>query len=295
MLVWLIVMISLLSSGLGRVKAQGPKPVLLRYSHPAGKRLIYEIKSTMDINSLGKTYKFLVKMKEIYQLQNAKKDGFLNLLLELTDVQESYYISSRLFRGDHYNLLKGKYSFSLSPKGIISDFAYFASENSRAGRKHPSEFALVTFDMDYFNQFPILPDHPVTVGDSWTSERTIKRMLLSKGFEMKISDSSTFHIKKETSKDGFGCFEIEMVSQTTGHMLKELGDILMVMDMDGKYKTNILFDYERGIIRRLKSEGKFYFIGAPFGMRDEIGYESKQEMVGTSEMKLISIEPIEDG
>jgi len=98
----------------------------------------------------------------------------------------------------------------------------------------------------YSVNFPILPDHPVALGDKWTSEHT-DTVKVGDGSTITKSNTEYTLIQKE-KKDGHECLNIGFVSksETTGKMT-QMG-MEMFLEGDGETRGAIWLDPVLGIV-----------------------------------------------
>ena len=238
----------------GFVHAQEGKRVLLKYAYPPGKKVTYKHTEKLLFTG-GIPIEMTSDHKSIEWLTESHEDGSFTVAAELSDVNESTLISSRLIQRESLGLLAQKeFGFNLTPTGILTNFVPPSLEDINASEQDAAQMTITNLELGYASLFE-LPEYPVQVGDSWTSEREYKvNYDIGEGIEGSTFLSSTHRIKKATKKDGFQCFEIEERSQINMRVYMNLGKMSFIRAGTGTVKGKWFFDYERGLVQKYEAK-----------------------------------------
>ena len=251
----ILVTISLLLLIPQQLPAGEGEPVLLSYRHPEGQQAVYKIKRSIDLEMDKLDCRVLLEHKCIERLTGLGDDGILNLSILYKDLTESITVGGKPGERGVYSLLIDRpFGIQLSPQGALTGFT---SPNVDAVDIYNLELVeLLVPGLELYSRLsaPALPDRPVRVGDTWTAEREYGASFAQIGKEAKVKVASTFEVKKAKKEKGSWCFEIQEKSTFTSHEIYVFGDQVMSAEGSGNGEGKLLFDYERGLIRKYESK-----------------------------------------
>jgi len=235
--------------------AEGQQPVLLRYRYPEGKKLIYQSKSSVNMSRQGLSIQSLSDRKVTETLVETLEGGEMRISVVFSDLQESVLIGSKLVPQAEQAMLEGKpFECGLTPRGEPTDFVPPSYEGVPLSQEKAMMLLVANLELEYMSSTMQFPEHPVKIGDSWTSERQSKIQYdyETLGFnatfeEGSLTISSTFRIQKAKKNKGTWCFEIKQEADFTIHVAEVVGDLEIVSKGSGKADGKWLFDYERGL------------------------------------------------
>jgi len=274
----------------GPLLAEDGGGVLLKYAYPPGKQAVYKHKDRVQMNLGGTTAEMISEYKTTERLARAEESGSFGVAVVLSDISESTLVSSHLIQREVMALLAGdEFGFSLSPNGTVSDFWPPSMKKVYAGDRDAMQATITNLEVGYASLFPELPDRPVGVGDSWSSEREYRVTYdVLGGIEGSVLLSSTHRVKKAKRKDGSRCFEIEDVTQIASRGYLNFGEISVVSEGSGTIKGKWLFDYETGLVRKHETKAKISAQSIPVGVEDAEPLES--HYTAWSKRELVAIE-----
>ena len=276
---FLFLLISVLFIYQGPILTQEKDGILLRYKYPENKKLTYNNENWVEIGISRSHVKIMRKMTTEEQLTIATDEGGSNLSVLISDIDGSAMVGNRLTVGKIIRNLKGEeFRYSLSPTGEISGIVYPSMAKARTEKEMEYlEHIISEIELDLSRFHFQLPEKPVKVGDSWSS--TFKS-----GDEYKSGETDTdfittnnFTVKKETKKSGFKCFEIEVKSNVEAQLPLNLGEYSIIYKGSGNTESEIVFDYERGLLIKYESKGTLNvnIEGYPNPVLDKVIYELK--------------------
>jgi hypothetical protein len=249
------------------IPTAGATQELLRYKSQPDKQLIYEHQTSTLIDTKHLRYQHPAKWKATEKVRHTD-DGELEVSAIYTKVDETLSLKhhppqrssggpgrEELILHEVRGLLKNKdFSHRMTPQGALTSFTAPNDEGVRHRDKDPFHSVLSALEFECATRFPELPSDAVSVGDTWTSERTRSVAVPAMEDSSTISVVSTFKVKKAKKNKGFACFEIEgeVEVNSVGYIIA--GEVSFVESGSGKGKIKLLFDYERGLIQKYEAE-----------------------------------------
>ena len=271
--------------------AEGQEPVLLRYRYPEGKKLIYQSKSSLNMSLPGSHIQALADLKITEELAETRESGEMRISVVFSDVHASVLIGSRFAPQTEQAVLEGRpFEYGLTPRGEPADFVPPSYEGVPLSQEKAMMLQVANLELICMSSTKQFPEHPLKVGDSWTSERQSKIHYDYESLGIKatfeegmLTISSTYRIKKAKKNDGYWCFEIEEDSKVTTLMAEVFGDQELVTEGSGKVEGKWLFDYERGLTRKYEAKQELE-------SKSTIAGETEQESLNTKRKEYTKME-----
>lgn len=263
--------------------------ILLRYSYPEGKKLVFKNSKSIDMaHDLGN----IIIMNEsttIEQLAESENENIFSFSIEVSKIKGSSYVGRELKVGKEYNQLAGrKFIITVTDDGKVTEVVTPSLDDIKSDKeKKVIESLIDNMELDFKNALFVLPEEPVSVGHEWTTSEEDKVDYNVENLEGGYITNNEFKIKKEKKKDGFKCFEIEGKHQVSVNLLFNFGEFSMVLEGNGEMKSKQLFDYERGIMQKTEMKGttevQMMFIGIPeaqpAGVISEISFKRELKKI----------------
>lgn len=237
------------------VHAKSPDPTPLRYAYPQNQTALYKNNSYTDIGMSGMS---ILLQSEWMSHENATQNqDTLRINTTYKDISESILVSSQLIQQPIFSLLDKKpFSFSITQTGDLTQFTPPKPNFTRIDNFEIFEMLITSLEFIQMRYFPELPPNPVTIGDTWTSNRTHAVKYTTINIDGTLEETSTYTIKKIKKIDGHACFEIEIKSQTTARTFTTLGELSFIEDGTTESKGKMWFDFKRGLILKYELKGK---------------------------------------
>jgi hypothetical protein len=168
-------------------------------------------------------------------------------------------------------LLGKKVSLLLSPRGELSKFAGFealpqietAPEHTLDEQKYMNEMKSI---------FPVLADHPVAEGDTWSSERIVREDAPGGGVST-ATINTTYKLMGEAVYQDRDCLRIDASSTFSVKGSGQNRGNPFTIDMSGTGTSTIYFSQEMGMMLEMsgksKAEGSFDSMGMKIPVVDE--------------------------
>jgi len=233
-----------------KLKEEPQKGLILKYNMPKKQVLKYQTLSqftqnleimgnTMEVK-MGREYEFSVKTKEF-------KDNIFQLSITIDSMDINVVTPQEEFSPELDNVIGKSFDMTLSPLGKELDLSGAESIYwELPGEKH----SVVS---DYQTVFPDLPDKPVEVGDTWTSQSVISEKSGNNESQINLENLNT--LTGFETIDGFEC--VKITSEFTGIMDGKGEQEGVKLNSSGEIKgTDIwYFAHKEGIFVKIITEG----------------------------------------
>ena len=234
--------------------AQGKDPVVLRYQYPEGKQLTYKYRNTTELDLGGISARAMIEWQSNEKLARRSGEDTLHVSVVYSDIGESILVSSRLIQQAIFGSMADKpFQFSISPRGALTHFIPPSAQKVDFTQLDLFEFMSANLELSHATLFPHLPEHPVAVGDTWTTKRKHSVPYQNIGSEGSVTVSSTYTVKKAKKNKGHWGFEIEEKNEISTHVFNSFGEISVITDGKGTAKGKFFLDYERGLITKYET------------------------------------------
>ena len=256
-----ILMLLLLSAAmfsvgfLGPGDFQGGKLYELKYHLAAGTKFV--------ITSTGTTESVLDQMgtemasdiqgtgEDIYVVQSADKDKGLSIELEMGERTQDVSSTMGSDSTDFSELIGKKVKFVLLPNGEVEGFEGFEDlpEITTAGGDTLTE---TLYRLGVEQTFPMLPEKPVKLGDSWTDTQDIEVPLGA--YVLNSHSDTTYTLIEEVKKDGLDCLKIAVAGTEilTGDF--EQQGTALTIERETTSEGFLYFAYEKGMFLSMEIE-----------------------------------------
>lgn len=239
----------------GTASAKDPEPQQLRYQYPENKQLEFKYNEALDMKMSEGSLLAQVEWKSLEMGKN--ETDSIHVEIVFTDIAESILIYNQLLQRPVMAMLNEKpFRFSITPRGNLLQFIPPKPGHIGFGEIEIFDSIVANIELSYANLYPKLPDHPVTVGDSWTATHTYAVPYNMANATGTIEITSTYTVKKTKKVNGALCFEIEEKSQSQIHMYRTYGDLSFIDNGTSNSKGKLFFDYERGLIMKYEISGE---------------------------------------
>ena len=267
----------------GIASAKDPEPQQLRYQYPENKQLEFKYNEVLDMQMSEGSLLAQVEWKSLEGGTNEADSIHVDVVF--TDIAESILIYNQLLQRPVIAMLDEKpFRFSITPRGNLLQFTPPKPGRIGFGELEIFDSIVANIELSYANLYPKLPDHPVTVGDSWTATYTYNVPYNMANTTGTIEITSTYTIKKTKKVNGALCFEIEEKSQSQVHMYRTYGDLSFIDNGTSNSKGKLFFDYERGLIMKYEVSGEMEAETTVLGgsensiVKNRIKMKSKREL-----------------
>ncbi len=198
----------------------------------------------VDINGNG---------RDVYTVIAADKEKGLTIEVEFGDRSLSVDSMQGSASSDFSTLIGKKAKFVLLPDGKGENFEGFDSLPElilSTGETLNEE----TYILGVRASFPLLPDHPIKMGDSWTDNQNIEIPVGESTLQSEVN--YTYTLVEETEKDGLECLKIEMtgITKISGDFEQE-GNYLSI-DRETTTTGAVYFAPQKGMFIGIESESK---------------------------------------
>ena len=245
----------------------GATQELLRYKSQSDKQLVYEHKTSTQIDTKHLRYQHPAKWMAAEKFRDTA-DGELEVSAVYTKVDETLLLKhhpgrrsaggpgrEELILHEVRGLLEDRnFSHRMTAQGALTSFTAPNDDGVRHRDKPPFHSVSSALEFECATRFPELPTDAVSVGDTWSSERTHSVAVPEMDDSSSVSVVSTFKVKKAKKNKGFACFEIEGKVEVSSVGYFFAGEVSFVESGSGKGKIKLLFDYERGLIQKYEAE-----------------------------------------
>ena len=267
----------------GTASAKDPTPQQLRYQYQENKQLEFKYNEALDMKMSEGSLLAQVEWKSLERGTNEADSIHADVVF--TDIAESILIYNQLLQRPVMAMLNEKpFRFSITPRGNLLQFIPPKPGRIGFGELETFEFIVANLELNFANLYPKLPDHPVTVGDSWTATNTYNVPYGMVNATGSVDMTSTYTIKKTKKVNGAMCFEIEEKSQSQIHMYRTYGDLSFIDNGTSDIKGKLFFDYERGLIMKYEVSGEMDAETTILGgqenpsQKSQIKWKSKREL-----------------
>ena len=252
MKLWIVILIAWM---VGIASAKDPEPQQLRYQYPEDKQLEFKYDEALDMKMSEGSLLAQVEYKSLER--GTDEADSIQVDVVFTDIAESILIYNQLLQRPVVAMLDEKpFRFSITPRGNLLQFTPPKPGHIGFGELEIFDSIVANIELSYANLYPKLPDHPVTVGDSWTATHTYTVPYNLANATGTVEITSTYTIKKTKKVNGVLCFEIEEKSQSQIHMYRTYGDLSFIDNGTSNSKGKLFFDYERGLIMKYEISGE---------------------------------------
>ncbi len=233
----------------------GEKVYDLKYQLEKGTKFI--MTSTGEVNSITDQMGTEVvadiygDAEDIFVVLSADKEKGLTLEYEFGDRTQSVDSAAGSDSTDFSELIGKKVTFVLLPNGKVEDLKGFG-DLPEITASTGEELNEETYSLGIKTTFPLLPDHPVKIGDSWADNQDMD--IPSGGSILQSVNNFTYTLIEETEKDGFDCLKIEMkgTSRLSGDF--EQGGTPLTIERETTFTGTIYFAYKDGMFISSESE-----------------------------------------
>lgn len=200
-----------------------------------------------DGNLTGNT--IVDKFEGHFQVESNDPANGMILGMEILKLHREKINPGGTFLNDFTELAGTKLSFGLSPSGEIFNLEGFKSLPQQ-------DLFLRVSAPDHFlhrihSSFPILPETPVAIGDTWTS--TLEAVRPWGELEVKITSKNTYKVLEETQLNGIDCLKIEVNIIQSSKAEGERWGRQVSAEYEGSGKETIYFALAQGMV--LQKEG----------------------------------------
>ncbi len=210
-----------------------------------------EVNSVMDQMGTEVLTDIYGEAEDIFVVLSSNKEK--GLLLEYEFGERSQDIDSAMGSDstDFSELIGKKVKFILLPNGKVEGFEGFDSlpEISTGTGDELNE---ETYVLGVKTTFPLLPDKPIKIGDTWSDNQIMD--VPSGGSILNLEINFTYTLIEEVEKDGFDCLKIEMtgVSRLSGDF--EQGGMPLSIERETTSTGTLYFAHKEGMLISSESE-----------------------------------------
>ena len=235
---------------------KNPEKYKLKYNMKKGTRFTMTSSSTTDITQEMQGMEMNVTTKSqfeyTFEVISVNENG---MKMEIVFKDRKY--SSDGFAGsstrNYSELLGKKAEFILSIDGKIS--GYSKLEDLPAVDIGNDLTADEAYYKDLLNDlFPVLPDKPLSIGESWTYEVESEERFLSPDGKLKTTYKYTYKILEETEKEGIKCLKIERKHTEVHEGAGVQQNIDVSVEGEGEGTEIIYFDLEKGMLLTIEKD-----------------------------------------
>jgi hypothetical protein len=236
-------------------KISGQKLYELKYQFPEGTK--FTMTSTGDVSSITDQMGTEVvadiygEGEDSYVVLSADKEKGLTLELEYGQRSQTVDSTAGSNSTDFSELIGQKVKFVLLQNGKVEGFEGFDNLpeiTTSTGEVLTAE----TYKLGVHATFPLLPDNPVKIGDSWSDIQDID---IPSGDNILLSENNfTYTLIEETVKDGFECLKIAVkgVVKLSGNF--EQGGTPLYIERETKSAGTLYFAHKKGMLLSIETE-----------------------------------------
>lgn len=203
------------------------------------------------VSSSKRAYEYVLDVKSM------KGNG---VVLEMSYKNMSYQSEGQMGTEtrDYSALLGKKIEYTLLNNGLTADYV-------EAEKLPPVNIGSgLMADANYYKQainnlFPVLPDKPMDIGDTWTYEETTEQKFLSDDGKITTKNSYIYKILEVAKKDGIDCIKIERTYTLKAEGNGQQQGLEILIELEGEGRDIIFFAPEHGMYLSLekieKTEG----------------------------------------
>ena len=250
-----LIVAGLFTSCAAPTKVSGEKVYDLKYQMEAG--TTFTMLSTGEVSSITDQMGTEVvadiygDAEDIYVVLTSNKAEGLSVEMEYGDRTQSVDSSAGSNSTDYSDLIGNKVKFLLKPDGKVEGFEGFDNlpEITTSTGEELNEEA---YTLGAKTTFPLLPNRPVKIGDSWTDSQTLD---IPSGDNILTSVSNfTYTLIEEVEKDGIECLKIEVKGVTTLSGNFEQGGTPLTIDRETTSTGTLYFAPKLGMFVSSESE-----------------------------------------
>lgn len=266
------------------VEARDSKSTVLTYRYPDGAVAVYKNRSNIDLN-MGMITAQLQTQYMSEEKRLGATEGHQSVEYKMTDLAETVYVAGQLVPREELALLEGQsVRFELGPQGQVSDFSIDELGRLTYAQEQAIKPVLASLRLGIPALYPELPSGPMSVGDSWDSEREFTTEDIE-GVAGKSTINASYNVKKARKRKGHLCFEIEEVAATTTNSIISFGQMTVLVSGSGSVKSKIEFDTVSGLILKYESRGKLKVDTKPIGDQNVPPSRATMSIQGKRELK----------
>ncbi len=233
----------------------GEKIYELKYQLAKGTKITMissgELNSVMDQMGTEVVSDIFYEGEDIFVVLSADKEKGLTMEYEFGERSQDVDGPMGSDSTDFSDLIGKKVEFILLPNGKAEGFEGFdvlPEITSSTGDELNEE----TYILGIKTTFPLLPDGPVKIGDTWTDNQV---MDIPQGNSiLKLENNLTYKLIEETEKDGFDCLKIEITGTSRLNGDFEQGGMALYIEREGTSTGTLYFAYKEGMLISLESE-----------------------------------------
>jgi hypothetical protein len=244
---FLPIFILVISSGCASLKKTAGGGYDLSYKMSAGDSFTMKTIGTTTIlmNAQGQDIDIDGKSSNetTYKVTEVRPDGSLRMEMVYVSMSQSTQTPMGDSDADYSAWIGKKTQFTLSPKGVLSEFAGFdqlSPVSSSMGETVNGDQIMKGLNGIFFK----LPDHPVNIGESWTDTTNDEVPLGDNKISRQVE--TTYTVSGIEKKDGQECLKIDVVSNQKMSGELEQQNMQMKMTRDTKSTGAVYFAPKKG-------------------------------------------------
>jgi len=250
-----LIMVVFLVSCAVPTQPSGEKIYELKYQLAKGTKITMissaEVNSVTDQMGTEVLTDIYGETEDIYVVLSTDKEKGLTLEYEFGERSQDMDSAEGSNSTDFSDLIGKKVKFILLQNGKVEGFEGFdglPEITTGAGEELNEE----TYILAVKTTFPLLPDKPVKIGDTWSDTQVLD--IPQGGGVLKLENNFTYTLIEETEKDGFDCLKIEMtgVSRLSGDF--EQGGMPLSIERETTSSGTIYFAFKKGMFISGESE-----------------------------------------
>ena len=238
-------------------KISGPKLYELKYQLAEGTK--FTMTSTGEVSSLTDQMGTEVvadifgEGEDILVVLSVDKEKGLELEQEYGERSQTVDSVAGSNSTDFSALIGEKVMYVLLPNGKVEGFEGFDNLpeiTTSTGETLTAE----TYKLGVHATFPLLPDNPVKIGDSWSDIQDID---IPSGNNILLSENNfTYTLIEETEKDSFECLKIGVsgVSKLSGDF--EQGGTPLYIERETQSSGTLYFAHKKGMFISIETESR---------------------------------------
>lgn len=236
-------------------KIPGPKFYELKYQLVEGTKFTItttgEVSSIVDQMGTEVVVDIYGEGEDIYVVSSTQKEKGLTVEMEFGERSQTIESPQGSASTDFADLIGKKVKFVLFQNGKVEGFEGFDTLpeiKTSAGDVLNAE----TYKLGVKAAFPLLPDKPVKIGDSWSDIQDINIPLGE--YTLLSENNFTYTLIEETEKDGFDCLKIDVKG-----VLKLSGDFEQAgtplsLERETTSSGTLYFAHKKGMFIRVETD-----------------------------------------
>ncbi len=210
-----------------------------------------EVNSVMDQMGTEVVSDIYGEAVDIFVILSSNKKKGLTLEYEFGERSQDMDSAMVSDSTDFSELIGKKVKFVLLPNGKVEGFEGFdglPEITSSWGDELNEE----TYILGVKTTFPLLPDGPIKIGDTWSDTQA---MDVPQGSNvLKLENNFTYTLIEETEKDGFDCLKIEMTGTSSLSGDFEQSGMALSIEREETSTGTLYFAYKEGMFISFESE-----------------------------------------